>query len=160
MQLQSDISTHLAAIIVMTQRSLRYDDNPMSSCVTAAEGRREGTLLPFSLPRVSVTRVATPCRSVFQLLKQPHIGFAFNTANEKQEHRGCYFYEISRALFLFDTRIIKMSIIAAAIRITMSLISVSFKFVLGEDANHKSNTTLFSASRAFAGTFIKALSQI
>lgn len=110
-QLQSDISTHLAAIIIMTQRSLRYDDNPMLSFVAAAEGRREGTLLPFSLPRVSVTRVATPCRSVFQLLKQPHIGFAFSTADEKQEHWICYFYKISRALFLVNTKIVKMSML-------------------------------------------------
>lgn len=139
MQLQSDISTHLAAIIIMTQRSLRYDDNPMSSCVTAAEGRREGTLLPFSLPRVSVIRIATPCRSVFQLLKQPHIGFAFSPADKKQEHWVCYFYEISRALFLFDMRIVKMSMISAVIGI--SLINVSFKSVF-ETANHKSSTML------------------
>jgi len=84
--------------------------------------------LPFSLPRVIMIRVATPCRSVFQLLKQPHIGFAFNTANEKQEHRVCYFYEISQALFLFDTKIIRMSMISAIIRIMISLISVPFPF--------------------------------
>lgn len=114
----------------MMQRSLRYDDNPMSSCVAAAEGRREGTLLPFSLPRVSVTRVATPCRSVFQLLKQPHIGFAFNTTDEKQGHRIYYLYEISRALFLFDA-IIRMSMISV---IRMPLISVSFTFVLGDES--------------------------
>ena len=111
--------TYLAAIIIMTQRSLRCDDNPISSCVVAAEGCRKGTFLPFSLPRVSVTRVATPCRSVFQLLKQPHIGFAFNTADKKQEHQVRYFYEISQALFLFDTRIIKKSMILIRIIITV-----------------------------------------
>jgi len=128
----------------MTQRSLRCDDNPISSCVVAAEGCRKGTFLPFSLPRVSVTRVATPCRSVFQLLKQPHIGFAFNTADKKQEHQVRYFYEISQALFLFDTRIIKMS---------MSLLNKDYdhcvSFKPGEGVNHKSNTIIILDQLSF-----------
>lgn len=145
----------------MTQRSLRYDDNPMSLCVVAAEGCREGTLLPFSLPRVFVTWVATPCRFVFQLLKQPHIGFAFNTTDKKQEHRVCYFYAISQTLFLFNTRIIKMSMISATVRIMMSLHFFQICSLTWEDVNHKSNIIIIlDQLSSFVVKFIKTLSQI
>lgn len=136
------------------QRSLRYDDNPVSSCVAAAEGRGKGMLLPFSLPRVSVTWVATPCRFVFQLLKQPHIAFAFNMADKKPGHRVYYFYEISRALFLFDA-IVRMLMISV---IRSSLISVSFTSVLGDESQIQHHFILeFSF---LAVMFIKTFSQI
>lgn len=78
--------THLPAEKTMAKRSVRYGDGAASSCVATVPGRREGMLLPFSLPRVSTTRAASPCRPVFQLLKHPtHVQVDLNVPD--QTHR-------------------------------------------------------------------------
>ena len=80
-------STHLPAEAARARRSLRTGDGAMSSSVASVAGPEEGMPLPFSLPRVSTVRAASPCRLVFQLLKHPmHVQTRSNVA-AGQTHR-------------------------------------------------------------------------
>ena len=68
-------------------RWLRSDDGAASSSVATVAGPREGMPLPFSLPRVSTARAASPCRLVFQLLKHPMHVQAIRNVAAGQTHR-------------------------------------------------------------------------
>ena len=144
---RNEKSTHLPAETTRAMRWLRSDDGAASSSVATVAGPREGMPLPFSLPRVSTARAASPCRLVFQLLKHPMHVQAIRNVAAGQTHRTVPL--VPRLCSSTD----------ASLSLSLSL-SFSFSFSLVRRAPKQKNQpriTIQSREKRFLSSFLPPL---